>query len=102
MSDKDRYKMVELYDFKSRMCEYMRELADGDRDFIIRRYRKPVAIVLSTKRLGLNREAEAALAAMKLYRAAFERFAMQRRRIAIRARTTWPPHLHGFLRVPEG
>lgn len=93
---------LDVHEFKRRMCEYMRRLQAGECDLIIRRYRKPVAIVLSTYQTGLRNKARVAQDALNAVLAAQKRFATQRRRILINAALHWPNTKFAYLRSGGG
>lgn len=92
--------MLDVHEFKSGMCEYLRRLAAGEVDIVIRRYRRPVAVILSTDQTRLRREAAEAQGRLRAHMNALKRHAMQRRRILIDARLRWPPEkFAGFRRA---
>ncbi len=90
--------ILDLHEFKRGMCEYLRRLQAGEVEILIKRYRKPFAVVLSTHRSRLRREASEAEFALKAALAAQKRIATQRRRILINAIKTWPNTKAALLR----
>ena len=90
--------VLDVHEFKRRMCEYMRRLQAGEIDLTIQRYRKPVAIVLSTHQTRLRSEATKASNALRLHLFTEKRFATERRRILINAIKHWPNTKAALLR----
>lgn len=89
MTDKPKYTMLTMNDFKTKLCEYMRRLHAGDEEYIVRRYGKPVAFVLSVRKMELANAAAKDERELKRYFAAVKRHEEQRR--LIRARLlSWP------------
>lgn len=83
--------VLDVHEFKRGMCEYLRRLAAGEIDIVIKRYRKPVAVVFSTRQTQLRNKAREAETALRIHVNTLKRHAMQRRRILIDARLRWPP-----------
>ena len=101
MTDKPKYTMLTMHDFKAKMCEYMRRLHAGEDEYVVKRYGKPVAFVLSVPRMELANEAAKAQAALKRHLNALKRHAEQRR--VIRARLlSWPGHAARALCLAAG
>ncbi len=96
-----RNESVLLHDFKSRLCHYMHLLITGEKDrYVLKRYKKPVAIVMSVRGVALRRKADEAQARLNEYRATKKRHATERRLIAARL-LSWPGTLY-FGRRGQG
>jgi hypothetical protein len=99
---KKQVEVVSLHDFKTNLCKYMHLLQTGKMaNYIVRRYKKDVAIVNSIKILKLNRDAEAGLEGIRNYKAAFAAHKAQRARIKAMALTHWPVQKYYGLKRPD-
>ena len=95
--------VLDVHEFKRGMCEYLRRLAAGEIEIVIKRYRKPIAVVLSTRQTQLRNKAREAETALRIHANTLKRHAMQRRRILIDARLRWPlEKFMGFRCAPSG
>lgn len=90
--NKNPYTILTLHDFKAKISEYIHRLDQGREHYILRRYKKNVAMVLSIRLSELNNKADAAQRAIKRHFAALERHKEQRR--VIRARLLSCPVFH--------
>ena len=84
-----RYTVLSMHEFKAKMCEYMRRLHAGEGEYIVKRYGRPVAVILSAFIMEENNKAAAAERELKRYMAAQRRHEIQRRRIKARL-LSWP------------
>lgn len=84
-----KYTVLTVHEFKAKMCEYMRRMSAGEGEYIVKRYGKPVAVILNARMMELNAEAAKAQAGLKRHMAVLRRHAEQRRLIKARL-LSWP------------
>ena len=85
MSDVPPFTVLGLNDFKTHLCKHMQALHAGEADsYVIRRFRRPVALVLSVSALNRKKREEDEAAAHTARTEALARHAEQRRRIKAR------------------